>query len=298
MTAQIRSFTDEDLPCLVRLLNDVYRESYEFTPYTEDGLRSWIQEGTLKILIAEENGEVSGSVAYSDGRWGEEIELLAVCESLNRKIIESDLVREAEKYVKGQAVFTAVDAGSQKIKEWVKRGYKPDGGLYHMVARLEGLEPLPKVPEGTTIRTLKPNEEKKFIEVVNAGFGWERLKLGAIKRWKSEFPSFSEEWIHLAEFDNRIVSVIVARPDVKYNKFFGGKRGYLGPVATLSEYRGKGLASALTRRAMNFLFERGMNSVALYTSEQNMPSVALLRKLGFKVTHHWKFMRKNLFQQC
>jgi RimJ/RimL family protein N-acetyltransferase len=48
---------------------------------------------------------------------------------------------------------------------------------------------------------------------------------------------------------------------------------------------------------MNFLFEKGMNSAALYTSEQNVASVTLLQKIGFKIGHHWKFMRKNLPQQ-
>jgi ribosomal protein S18 acetylase RimI-like enzyme len=100
------------------------------------------------------------------------------------------------------------------------------------------------------------------------------------------------------EIDKKIVSVVVSRPDVEYNEFFSGRRGYLGPIATIPEHRGKNLASALTRQAMNFLFEKGMDSAALYTSEQNVPSVNLLRKLGFKVGHHWKLMRKNLSRQC
>ena len=294
MTVQIRSFTDKDLSSLVKLLNESYRESYEFIPFSEEKLRFQIQEWNLKILIAEENGEVLGSVAYNNGHWGEEIEWLTVSEGSNRKLVESVLVREIEKNVKGEAVFTVVDAGSPKIKEWAERGYKPEGGLYHMVARLDGLKPLPKVPEGVIVRSLKPEEEKEFVEAVNAGFDRERLRLGVIQKWKSECPPFSEEWIHVVELVSEIVSVVISRPDVKYNKFFGGKRGYLGPAATLPEYRGKNLASALTRRAMNFLFEKGMDSAALYTTEQNVPSVTLLRKLGFRIGHHWKFMRKNL----
>ncbi|MGQ9539263.1 MAG: hypothetical protein ACUVTE_06780 [Candidatus Bathycorpusculaceae bacterium] len=57
------------------------------------------------------------------------------------------------------------------------------------------------------------------------------------------------------------------------------------------------VASALTRHAMNFLYEKEMDSVGLYTVEQNTPSVMLLRKLGFKVGHHWKFMRKILMKK-
>jgi ribosomal protein S18 acetylase RimI-like enzyme len=89
----------------------------------------------------------------------------------------------------------------------------------------------------------------------------------------------------------------VAKRDANYNRFFRGNRGYFGPAATIPECRGKNLASALTRRAMNFLFNKGMNSVALYTSEQNVASLALLQKLGFRIGHHWKFMRKELSQK-
>lgn len=297
MPVRIRSFTGKDLSSLVRLLNETHRGSYEFVPFSEEKLHSQIRERNLKILVAEENGEVLGSVAYNNGHWGEVIRWLTVSEIPNRKFVENLLVREIENYVKGETVSTRVDGESPKIDEWAERGYKPEGGLCHMVARLDGLKPLPKVPEDVTIRSLKPKEKKALVEAVNAGFGWERLKLGVIRKWKSECSSFNEEWIHVAELDNKIVSVVVSRLDVKYNESFGGKRGYLGPAATLPGHRGKNLASALTRRAMNFLFEKGMNSAALYTTEQNIPSVTLLRKLGFKTSHHRKFMRKSLSQQ-
>jgi len=168
-------------------------------------LRSQFHDWNLKILIAEENGEVLGSVAYNNEHWGEESEWFIVSESPSRKFIENVLIREIEKYVKDEAVFTVVDAGSPKIGEWAERGYKPEGGLYHMVAGLEGLKPLPKLLEGVIARSLQSEEEKEFVEAVNVGFGWERLRLGVIQKWKSECPSFSEEWIHVVELDSEIV---------------------------------------------------------------------------------------------
>jgi ribosomal protein S18 acetylase RimI-like enzyme len=294
MPFQIRSYTEKDLPTLVRLLNKTYENAHEFAPYDEDDLRSRIQTRHSQILMAVEDGETIGCVAYNDGHWGEEIEWLTAAESPNTKTIKNELVREAEKYVKRHAVFTALDAGSPKINEWIERGYKLQDGLYQMIATLDGIKPLPKIPEDMILRSLKPQEEKELVEAVNTGFGWQRLEIGIIQRWKSECSLFSEEWIHVAEHNRKIVSIVASRPDVDYNEFFNGKRGYLGPATTLTEYRGKNLASALTLRAMNFLFEKGMNSVALYTYEQNTVSITLLRKLGFEVRHHWKFMRKNL----
>jgi ribosomal protein S18 acetylase RimI-like enzyme len=253
-----------------------------------------MREGRLKIFVAGENHEIIGTAAYHDGHWGEEVEWVAVCNTRDGKAVEDALVLEVEKHVKKGKVFTSVDEGSPRISDWIARGYRPEGGLYHMVADLNGVRPLPEVASGVIVRSLKHDEENEFVGVVNAGFGWERLKPGEVQRWKAEAPYFREDWIHVAECDGKIVSAVVAKQDVEYNKSFKGSRGYLGPAATLPEYRGKNLACALTRRAMNFLFEKGMNSVALYTQEQNVASVALLRKLGFRVGHHWKFMRKNL----
>jgi ribosomal protein S18 acetylase RimI-like enzyme len=90
------------------------------------------------------------------------------------------------------------------------------------------------------------------------------------------------------------VSAVVAKPDTDYNRYLRLKRGYLGPAATLPEFRNKHLASALTVQAMNLLLEKGMNSVRLGTSEQNLSSISLLRSLGFHVDIVRKILRKKL----
>lgn len=163
-----------------------------------------------------------------------------------------------------------------------------------MLATLAGLKTHPKIPESILLRSLKPEEENEFVQLVNTGFESERVRLGDIQKWKTENPPFDEEWIHVAESNGKLVSVVVAKPDVGYNRFFNAKRGYLGPAATLHEYRGRDLASALTVRAMNFLFEQGMDSVCLYTLETNMPAITLLRKIGFEIRHSWEFMHKHI----
>lgn len=294
MTVKIRNFISEDLSDLVILLNDILKEQHEFVPYTEVALQKRIQEGKFTVLVAEENGKVIGSAAYNSGHWGEEIRWLTVQQRPDRRIIEKNLVEETEKHVKGHMIFASVDAGSQNISEWIERGYEPEGGLYQMLATLNMPLPITKVPENVVIRHLKTEEEEELIKTVNAGFGWERLKQSDLQKWKVDFPDFSEEWIYVAEFDKKIVAVLVAKPDINYNRFFNARRGYLGPATTIPEFRGKGLASALSCHAMNLLFRKGMTHIVLYTSEQNIASVTLLRKLGFNVVHHWKFMWKTL----
>jgi ribosomal protein S18 acetylase RimI-like enzyme len=297
MIAGIREYAEKDLPTLVELINESYKHDYEFYPYNEERLRSWIGERKFRILMAEENGKIIGSAAYHDSSWGEEIEWIAVTESPNRKTLENAFVAELEKFVKSGKIFRPIDAESQRINEWIERGYRPEGGLYHMITMLDHVRTLPIIPEGINMRSLKPDEEKEFVEAVNAGFERERVKFGDIQLWKTESPPFGEEWIYVAEANGRIVSVVVAKPDTYFNNFFAGNRGYLGPAATLPEYRGKNLASALTARAMNHLLQKGMNSASLYTSETNCASLTLLQRIGFVVGHHWKFVRKTLPQR-
>jgi ribosomal protein S18 acetylase RimI-like enzyme len=267
MVIKIRAFAVGDMANVIGSLNEKNLESYEFISMTEERINAWIREGRLKILVAELHGQFVGSAAYNDGHWGEEIRWLVVTDIRDRKALENTLVKEVEKYVKNEKIFASVDAESPEINYWIERGYRSEGGLYHMVADLDGGRPVPKVPAGIILRSLVQGEEEEFVSVVNAGFGWERLSRDDIQKWKIDTPDFNEDWIHVAAFNDRFVSVVVAKRDFDYNRFFRGNRGYLGPAATLPEYRGKNLASALARRAMNFLFNKGMNSVALYTSE-------------------------------
>ncbi|MGA2523601.1 MAG: GNAT family N-acetyltransferase [Candidatus Bathyarchaeia archaeon] len=294
MIAQIRNFEESDLPFLLELLKEPDSEQrLLYMHYGNGNFSSWLKERSIKVLIAENNNGIIGSAAYNDGFWGEEIEWLVTCGTPDRKLVENMLIREAEKYVKRDTVFTSVNAGSSRVEEWVQRGYCPNGGLYYMITKLSRFKSIPKIPEGVLLRCLKPEEENEFVQVVNAGFGWERVKLGDIEKWKAESPPFDEEWIYVAESDGKLVSVVVAKPDIGYNRFFNANRGYLGPAATLPEYRGKNLASALTVHAMNSLFKQGMDSVCLFTNEANAFSIKLLQKIGFQIGFHWKFMLKH-----
>jgi ribosomal protein S18 acetylase RimI-like enzyme len=295
MTIQISEFGDKHMPAIVSLLNEEYRGSYEFVPSSEERVLSQIRRRDLKIRVAEENGNVLGLVGtHLEERGEENISWLAVREGPNRRIIENLLVDEVERNAGSGTVSTAVDEGSPRINDWINRGYKLYPGWLRMSAKLDGLKPIPEIAEGIKLRNLRPEEEEELVALINTGFGWHRLELGVLGKWKSEDPPFSEDWVQVAEVDERIVSAVVAKPDTDYVKYLHLKRGYLGPAATLPEFRNKHLASALTVRAMNFLFEKGIDSVRLGTSEQNVSSIILLRSLGFQVDIVRKILRKKL----
>lgn len=294
MSIKVRGFEERDLPTLLKLFNTAWKGMYEFMPLTDDEVRARVQMDESKVLVADEEGKIVGSATYSDGYWGEEIRWLAVEEVGDSQLVRDTLITEVERMVHGESVFAMVDSGSPEIGEWTKRSYVIDGGLYQMIAKLDGVRPVPVVPEGTVLRSMNADEEKRIVEAVNGVFGWDRLKPDFVERGEVESPPFDREWVQLAELKGKILSVVVAWPAVKFNHYFGTKRGYLGPAATIPEYRSKKLASALTVRAMNFLCEKGIDTVVLHTSERNLPSVKLLNSIGFEVGHDFKFLRKSI----
>jgi ribosomal protein S18 acetylase RimI-like enzyme len=297
MTIQVSELANKDLPIIAKLLNEEHKGSHEFIPFSEERILSEIRKRSLKVLIARENHKVLGVIGthtHAEEHLEEHISWLAAHEGQNQRFIENILVNEIEKNAKGNIVLTMVEEGSPRIDDWIKRGYVLYPGFLRMSAKLDGLKPIPEVAKGIKLRSLRPDEEEKLVAVTNAGFGWQRLEPGVLEIWKSEDPPFSEDWVQVAEIGKRIVSAVVARPDTDYVKYLHFKRGHLGPAATLPEFRNKHIASALTAKATNFLFEKGMGSVRLGTSEENISSISLLRSLGFQVDVVRKALRKEL----
>jgi ribosomal protein S18 acetylase RimI-like enzyme len=297
MTARISEMVRKHLPVAVTLLNDEYRGSLGFIPFDKARVLSEIRQRGLRVLVAGENGDVLGLVGthtHTDENLEEHISWLAARKGPNQKAVENLLVDAVEKEAKGGAAMAVIAEGDPRIHDWVSRGYTLEAGFLQMSAKLEGLKPVPAVPEGITLRSLRRGEAEKLVAAMNLGFGWQRLKPGDLETWKSENPPFTEEWVQIAEMGGRVASAVVARPDTDSVRLLNLKRGHLGPAATLPEFRNKHLASALTAQAMNFLFKQGMISVRLGTSEQNLSSIALLRRLDFQVDAVRKVLRKRL----
>jgi ribosomal protein S18 acetylase RimI-like enzyme len=295
MALQIVEFADEDLPSLVELLNEEYRNSNEFIPFDEERVLSQIRRRHLNILVAKEESKILGIIGtHLHENSEKDISWLAAIRGPNQEAIENTLITEVEKDRTVNTIVTSIDEGNPKISNWIKRGYELQPGFERMSAKLNGVIPIPKIGTDVILRSLRSNEEKEFVAAVNSGFGWQRLELGDLEIWKSVDPPFDENWVQIAEIEGKIVSTVVAKPDTDAIKYMHLNRGYLGPAATIPEFRNRHLASALTARSMNFLFEKGMDSARLGTSEQNVSSNALLRSLGFRVENVRKTMRKKL----
>lgn len=61
----------------------------------------------------------------------------------------------------------------------------------------------------------------------------------------------------------------------------GPLRGYIAMLATKDSYRGKGIATALVRMALDAMIARDADEVALETEETNSAAMKLYERLGF-----------------
>ncbi len=61
----------------------------------------------------------------------------------------------------------------------------------------------------------------------------------------------------------------------------GPLRGYIAMLATKDSYRGKGIATALVRMALDTMIARDADEVALETEETNSAAMKLYERLGF-----------------
>lgn len=289
----VRCLQPGDFTELVQIVNAHYKNSYEEIPFTAESFSEYVRNRKPVVLVAEDSGRILGVISLVVWPWGNCIDLLAAAKTSENERIEDLLVKELELVAKVDSLYVNVEDGSPLIVRWARRGYYMEGGVYHLTIPLTCERQVPPTKCDATIRSLRSDELGALVDLMNRSFGFERLDMDEVRSWWN-VPGFSEEWIQVAEVDGQLVFATVCMLDHEYTRNFGRRRGYLGPAATLQEYRNMGLTSALTVTALNFLFRKGMESAAMYIIEDNKASLGLALKIGFNIAKHWVHMNKDL----
>jgi len=291
---RLQPYRKKVLPKVLSLLNEAEAGSHEFIPYGEESLQAELKGASSVLLTTDDQDRITGS-AYLSRQWYGETVTLHVRPGPGQWEAGDLLLSALEPRNQTDELSTEVETfDHDRLGFFLERGYRSDTSLYQMTADLDHRRRRRRLPAGCTIGSLKKDEEEALIQLSNTAYAGERLRPGILARWQAEGPDFGTDWVQVARCDGQLVASVVARSDREYNEYFHANRGYLGPAATLPNYRGKGLSQALTARAMNFLRERGMRKVSLYTWEGNQPAVTLTTNLGFRVAHEWKIFSKRV----
>ncbi len=281
---------------VINFANKTNKDSYEFIPLTEKSLERWIQDSDPFIVIAERDGIVG--LAVAEKGWPAEpgeIQISMLCVSKDRAAasVEKALITKSEKISGAKGVVATLPIGDPKIAFYREWGFNLDGGYLHLTRSLDKLPPHPPQMKGVRIRGLENGEEEEFLKLLNVSYGRQRISLREIKVWKRDDSSFTHDWIHVVEYQGRLIGAGVSRRDVEYNAYYHAKRGYLGPSGTIPEFRRRGLNKLVNWHALKFAKQQGLDSVSLYTHEENFAVQKLTFELGYTVVYHWKLLRRS-----
>ena len=292
---RLQPYRKKVLPKVLSLVNEAEAESHEFIPYGEENLQTELKGASSVLLTTDDQDRITG-LAYLSRQWYGETVTLHVRPDPKQWEAGNLLLSALEPRNQTDELSTLLETfDHERLAFFLARGYRSDSGLYQMTADLDHQRRRRRLPAGCTIGSLRKDEEEALIQLANTAYAGERLRPRILAQWQAQAPDFSTDWVQVVRCDGQLVASVVARSDREYNEYFHASRGYLGPAATLPSYRGKGLSQALTARAMNFLRERGMRTVCLYTWEGNQPAVRLTTNLGFRVAHQWKILSKRVW---
>jgi mycothiol synthase len=141
------------------------------------------------------------------------------------------------------------------------------------------LEDLPAVslPDGYSLRTYRPGDERAWLEICNPaiGMGWDEAEL---RQKLLDIPWFAPERLFFVCYDGEPVGTACA-----WQRSAGEREeGYVHMVAVKPEHRGHKLGLALTLRVLRALRRYGFRQSILNTDDHRLPAIAVYRDLGFE----------------
>jgi ribosomal protein S18 acetylase RimI-like enzyme len=281
------------MPMMVTLSGKAHCNSYKFRGLSQPDFS--LDKADNFAFVAESSGILVGCIMVEspsvfDANEAEVTILAVISRSSN---LEENLIKAAEENVRVANVSIRVLSDDEMAGWLASRGYAVEPGFWHFVAPLAIL-PKEPVVEHVHIRSMKKSEMGEVIDVVNAAYRKRRLTQDHFSRWRRQDIQFNEDWVLVAILDEKIVGVLCLREDLQYSQVSGKRRGYMGPAATLPQYRSHGIGRALNWCGMKFLKAHGMDEVSLYTEENNIPVHRLVLDLGYEHRQTWKHFKKTL----
>jgi ribosomal protein S18 acetylase RimI-like enzyme len=189
----------------------------------------------------------------------------------------------------GAATVFTQESDSPKIARLEAHGYeRVDGKVSnHMVLSLDGELDEPEVPDGYRLRTVRPGDLERRVEVHRAAFAPSRVV-------PESYARLQQEWPYRSDLDH-----VIEAPDGTFAAFClawldeENRAGLLEPVGTHPAHRRRGLATAVCRGAVRALKAAGA-AVAVVGSVDPSPAETVYENIGFRsVTRHVPYGKKS-----
>ncbi len=167
-----------------------------------------------------------------------------------------------------------------------QEGYAPVRYFFEMLR--DTLDDIPEyhLPSGIQARPVEPQHYRKIwdsmLEAFKEHWGEEDHTDDDFENWLKR-PHFDPTLWHIAWDGDRVVAIVINQINETDNAHYNRQRGFTEDIATLKEYRGRGIAQALIVRGLRQFRERGMNAAGLDVDGENATgALRLYEKLGYR----------------
>ena len=309
----------DDVPEVVRIVNDGNRADGVDERWTVPGLTSWFEHPTGSFdarrdaVLGELDGRVvaAGALDWVDTRDGDFREYRfwgGVDPALRGQGIGSALLAHhearardlvAEQRPDRQPVLgTFVPVGRSAEALMRASGYEAARWFFEMVRPTLDDVLISPLPAGLELRPVTPDQHLAIWRANREAFrdhwGGADESPEAMERLLADPDTDPSLWI-IAWDGDEVAGGIWNEIFPEENADLGIQRGWLGSVFTRRPWRGRGLARALIGRSLELLRDRGMTSAALGVDADNPTgALGLYEAAGFRVHDRSCAMRKPM----
>jgi mycothiol synthase len=214
---------------------------------------------------------------------------------LGSALLDRIEARAAKRFEPGSgALFTAITDVDEPAEALVRsRGFEHVRTFRHLQIDLDGSPRDPREPPaGIEIRGIEPERDLRrvhaiFVEAFSGEWGYRPIPFEEWIGMEVETPSYDPSlWLLATDGDE----AVGAQSGVVW-----GDRGWVGELGVRTPWRGRGIASALLRRAFATFASRGLPRVMLNVdSENSTGAVRLYEGVGMRTLRAWDVYEKRL----
>ena len=296
-TFELRAARMDEVDAAAELLNRHAESVYGARDQAAADLRQYWESPDVDfandVLLAEApDGTLVG---YADlGVHGGHvwIDLRGLDPEPSKALLEVMESRAAEKLPGAKLMTFTADGDAVIGTLFDEAGYEVIRHSYRMEIDLEDGPPEPEWPEGFTVRTMQPGEEKRVHEAAMTSFAdtWlftpEPFDIWA--HWMVNDSAFDPALWFLAEAGDELAGISLTRIPPTEPDF-----GWVRILGVIPKYRQRGLAQALLRHTFGEYYGRGIRRVGLGVDAQNPTgAVRVYEKAGMHVARQNLILEK------
>ena len=299
MTSDLRAPTLDDMPALAELNSHVYNGMSEAQVRDRFASPRSNAEENWRIALDGQERIAGGCFIWHPEPDAERVFVLVIAHPRSRQLYERLLdwgEERARRLTEGRAgrTHTSAESDNELLAGILcDRGYDLVRHFFAMEIELDGEVSDPSWPDGITVRTFRPGEERVIYDVDMEAFQdhWDFFPV-PFEDWRDYFlgsSTFDPELWFVAEDGDEIAGVALC------TSARGPETGWVNVLAVRRPWRRRGLGTSLLLLAFQEFRRRGYRRAGLNVDGENLTgAVRLYEQAGMRVAHREDSYRKDL----